>query len=182
MLQALIEGKADAQALAELAREVLRRKLPQLQEALQGRVEDYHRSLLKQMLAHVDWLEKTLEQIHQQIEALLSPRQKALDLLMSISGIQLLSALTIVSEIGNDMSRFSSASHLASRAGVCPGNKQSGGKRLSGKTIEGNSHLKAVLAEIVWVISHIFYIFSFKVVYPYMTDFSQKLDSYDQSS
>jgi len=80
MLQALIEGKADAVALAELARGVLRRKLPQLQEALEGRVEAHHRSLLKHMLAHIGWLEQTLEQLHQQIEELLAPRQQALDL------------------------------------------------------------------------------------------------------
>jgi transposase len=107
------------------------------------------------MLAHIDWLERTLEQLRHQIEELLAPRQKTLDLLMSIPGIQLLSALTILSEIGDDMSRFPSASHLASWAGVCPGNKQSAGKRLSGKTTEGNPHLRAVLAEIVWVIAHL---------------------------
>ena len=106
------------------------------------------------MLAHIDWLEKTLEHLQQQIEALLAPRQEALELLMSIPGIQLLSALTILSEIGDEMSRFPSAKHLASWAGVCPGNKQSGGKRMSGKTTKGNPHLRAVLAEIVWVIAH----------------------------
>ena len=106
MLQALVEGKADAQALAQLARGTLRRKLPQLQEALEGRVEAHHRSLLKHMLAHIDWLEKTLEHLQQQIEALLAPRQEALELLMSIPGIQLLSALTILSEIGDEMSAF----------------------------------------------------------------------------
>lgn len=106
------------------------------------------------MLAHIDWLEKTLEQLQQQIEALLAPRQEALDLLMSIPGISLVSALTILSEIGDDMSRFPSAAHLASWTGVCPGNKQSGGKRLSGKTTKGNPHIRAVLAEVVWAISH----------------------------
>src|SRR5215472_4867995 len=123
MLHALIEGETDTSALADLARGVLRRKRPQLQEALQGRVDDHHRCLLKHLLAHIDWLERTLEQLQHQIEELLAPRQKTLDLLMSIPGIQLLSALTILSEIGDDMSRFPSASHLASWAGVCPGNK-----------------------------------------------------------
>lgn len=155
MLHALIEGITDAPALAELSRGTLRRKRPQLQEALQGRVDDHHRCLLKHMLAHIDWLESTLEHLQHQIEELLAPRQQTLDLLMSIPGIQLLSALTILSEIGEDMSRFPSASHLASWAGVCPGNKQSAGKRLSGKTTEGNPHLRAALVEIVWVITHL---------------------------
>ena len=154
MLQALIDGKADATALAELARGTLRRKLPQLQEALEGRVDDHHRCLLKHLLAHIDWLEKALEQLQREIEKQLSSYQKALDLLMSIPGLKLLSALTILSEIGDDMSRFPSAKHLASWAGVCPGNKQSGGKRMSGKTTKGNAHLQAALAEVVWVISH----------------------------
>lgn len=73
---------------------------------------------------------------------------------MSIPGIQLLSAMTIVSERGEDMSHFPYAKHLASWAGVCPGNKQSGGKRMSGKTTNGNPPLRATFAEIVWVISH----------------------------
>jgi transposase len=73
---------------------------------------------------------------------------------MSIPGLKLLSALTILSEIGDDMSRFPSAKHLASWTGVCPGNKQSGGKRMSGTTTKGNAHLQAALAEVVWVISH----------------------------
>lgn len=78
-------------------RATLRRKRPQLQEALQGRIDDHHRCLLKQMLAHIDWLERTLEQLQRQIEELLAPRHKTLDLLMSLAGIQLLWALTILS-------------------------------------------------------------------------------------
>lgn len=118
MLHALIEGATDASVLADLARGTLRRKRPQLQEALQSRIDAHHRCLLAHMLAHIDWLERTLEHLQRQIEEQLAPRQRTLDLLMSIPGIQLLSALTILSEIGDDMSRFPSASHLASWAGV----------------------------------------------------------------
>jgi transposase len=154
MLQAIIEGTTDAQVLANLARGLLRKKLPQLQEALDGRVQTHHRILLHHLLAHVAFLEQALEQLQQEIEQRLLPFQEEIRLLMSIPGIAELSAAGILAEIGTDMSRFPSAKHLASWAGVCPGNKQSGGKRLSGKMGKGNVTLRALLAEVVWVISH----------------------------
>src|SRR5260370_12595843 len=75
-------------------------------------------------------------------------------LVISIPGMAALAASAIMSERGDDTTRFPSAKHLASWAGVCPGNKQSGGKRLSGKTTQGNATLRAMLAEVVWVLSH----------------------------
>ncbi len=154
MLQAIIEGTTDAQVLADLARGLLRKKLPQLQEALEGRVQTHHRILLKHLLAHVEFLEQALEQLQQEIEQRLSPFEEEMRLLMSIPGVAALSAAAILGEIRTDMSRFPSAKHLASWAAVCPGNKQSGGKRLSGKMRKGNATLRATLAEVVWVISH----------------------------
>ncbi len=154
MLEALMKGATDPEILAELARGRLRQKLPQLQEALDGRVEPHHRLLLKHILAHIAFLEETLEQLQRDIEERLHPFEEAMTLLMSIPGIQALAAATIVGEIGDDMTRFPSAKHLVSWAGVCPGNKQSGGKRLSGKTTRGNATLRAILAEVVWVLSH----------------------------
>jgi transposase len=154
MLEAVVKGATDPEILAELARGRLRQKLPQLQEALDGRVEPHHRLLLKHILAHIAFLEETLEQLQRDIEERLHPFEEAMTLLMSIPGIQALAAATIVGEIGDDMTRFPSAKHLVSWAGVCPGNKQSGGKRLSGKTTRGNATLRAILAEVVWVLSH----------------------------
>ena len=84
---------------------------------------------LQHLLAHVAFLEQALEQLQQEIEQRLLPFQEEIRLLMSIPGIAELSAAGILAEIGTDMSRFPSAKHLASWAGVCPGNKQSGGKR-----------------------------------------------------
>lgn len=154
MLEALVEGTTDAEVLSELALGKLRKKLPQLQEALDGRVQPHHRLLLKHILAHITFLEETLEQLQQEIEQRLGPFEEAMTLLMSIPGIAALAAATILGEIGDDMTRFPSAKHLASWAGVCPGNKQSGGKRLSGKTTKGNAQLRAILTEVVWVLSH----------------------------
>lgn len=154
MLACLLEGVSDPEALAELARGSLRGKLPALREALCGQVDAHHRLLLGHLLAHIEFLEQSLHSLSVQIEPYLCPYEGAIDLLLTIPGVQRLTAATIVSEIGTDMTRFASAKHLASWAGVCPGNRQSGGKRLKSKTTKGNPRLRAALAEVVWAISH----------------------------
>ncbi len=154
MLEGLLAGVSDAETLAELARGRLRAKLPALREALEGRVEATHRTLLRHLLDHISFLEGELERLHGEIDALLPAYEQQLARLMQIPGIGRSAASAILAEIGTDMSRFPSAKHLASWAGVAPGNKQSGGKRLRAATNKGNTHLRAVLAEVVWVISH----------------------------
>ena len=119
MLDALVAGTTDAEILAELARGKLRKKLPELREALDGRIEKHHRLLLRLLLEHMDFLEQTLAQLQQEIEEHLRPYEEAMQLLMSIPGIQALSVAAILAEIGIDMSRFPSAKHLASWAGLC---------------------------------------------------------------
>ncbi len=153
MLACLLQGVSDAEALAELARGSLRGKLPALREALTGQVDAHHRLLLGHLLAHIEFLEQTLHTLTVQIEPYLSPYESSIELLETIPGVKRLTAATIVGEIGTDMTRFPTASHLASWAGVCPGNRQSGGKRLKGKTTKGNPRLRAALAEVVWAIS-----------------------------
>jgi Transposase/Transposase IS116/IS110/IS902 family len=118
MLNALISGEQDAQALAELARGRLRAKLPALQKALEGRVQPTHRFLLARMLAHIQFLEDSIVSVQLELEQHLRPFEEALTLLQSIAGIHLLAAITILSEIGIDMSRFPSAKHFASWAGL----------------------------------------------------------------
>jgi transposase len=154
MLDALTGGEQDAEALAQLARGRLRAKLPELRLALTGRVQPHHRFLLERILAHIDFLEESLERIQQEIEQHLRPFEEAMTLAQSVIGVQETAAAAILAEIGTDMTRFPSDKHIASWAGVCPGNKQSGGKRLSGATTQGNPYLKAVLAEVAWAISH----------------------------
>jgi len=99
-------------------------------------------------------LYESLQQVHKEIEQRLAPFEEAMTLAQSVIGIQETTAAAILAEIGTDMSRFPSAKHLASWAGVCPGNKQSGGKRLSGATPPGNAHLRAILGEVAWAIAH----------------------------
>ena len=154
MLDALLGGQQDAEALAELAQGRLRAKLPALRKALDGRVQPHHRTLLVRILAHIDFLEESLAQLQAEMEPYLVPFEEAVELVQSIVGIGEIAAASIIAEIGADMTRFASDKHLASWAGVCPGNKQSGGKRLSGKTTKGNPYLRAILFEVSWAIAH----------------------------
>jgi transposase len=154
MLEALLAGVSDADTLAELARGRLRAKLPQLREALEGRVDATHRILLRHLMDHISFLEGQLETLFSEIETLLDPYEHQIARITQIVGIGRTAAVAILGEIGTDMSRFPSHKHISSWAGVSPGNKQSGGKRLRAPTNKGNTHLRAVLAECVWVISH----------------------------
>ena len=154
MIEALVAGISDAESLAQLARGRLRKKLPTLREALEGRVEATHRVLLRQLLTQIDFLQGQIDSLSADIDQLLRPYESLIERLMQITGIGRLAASAILAELGTDMSRFPSAKHLASWAGVAPGNKQSGGKRLKAHANKGNTHLRAILAEVVWVISH----------------------------
>jgi transposase len=153
MLEALMGGEQDAQALAQLARGRLRARLPDLRLALEGRVQPHHRFLLKRILAHIDFLEESIAQVQQEIEERLAPFEEAVTLAQSVIGMQATAAAAIVAEMGIDMHRFPSDKHLASWAGISPGNKQSGGKHLSGATTSGNPYLRAVLGEVAWAIA-----------------------------
>jgi transposase len=143
------------EVLAELAQGSLHKKIPQLREALLGRVDAHHRILLSYLLAHISFLDQTIFQLFFQIQRYLTPYEEAIELLVSIPGVAVETAACILGEIGVDMSCFPTAAHLASWAGVCPGKRESAGKRLSGQTTKGNKRLKAALAEVVWVLSHI---------------------------
>ncbi len=154
MLEALLEGVSDPEALADLARGSLRGKLPALREALEGRVDAHHRVLLQHLLAHIEFLEKSLHSMTAEIEQRLSPYEQAIERIVQIPGLQRLTVTAILAEIGDDMSRFPSDRHISSWAGVAPANNRSAGKQLSGRTTKGNPRLRAALAEAVWAISH----------------------------
>ena len=150
MLAALLGGEQDPEVLAELARGRLRAKLPALRRALAGRVRPHHLVLIGQILAHIDFLEESIAQVQREIERCQAPVAPAVALLQTIPGVGEVAAVAIVAEIGTDMARFPSAKHLASWAGVCPGHKESTGKRLSGRTTRGNVWLRAMLGEVAW--------------------------------
>jgi transposase len=154
MLRAMIAGQEDADVLAELARARLRGKIPQLKQALHGRVTDHHRFLLRALLNQVESLEAVIAQYDEQIGLVMAPFGEPARRLRTIPGVGQASAEVIVAEIGTDMTKFPTAGHLASWAGLCPGNDQSAGKRRSGKTTKGSQWLRTALVQVAWAAVH----------------------------
>jgi transposase len=148
MLQALVAGTTAPEVLAELARAKLRAKLPALREALAGRFRPHHAFLVTQGLAHLDYLDDAIDTVSTEVERLLGPFAAAQRRLSTIPGIKTRTAEVVIAEIGVDMSRFPSEHHLASWAGLCPGNNESAGKHKSGMTRKGNRWLRIALIEI----------------------------------
>jgi len=153
MLAAVLAGEQDPATLAELAKGRLRSKMPELRQALDGRVLPHHRVLLERSLAHIDFLDQSLAALQREIDHRQAAFTDAVELLDTIPGVGVDAAAAIVAEVGDDMRRFVSAKHLASWAGLCPGNRQSGGKRLATKATKGNRWLRGVLGEVAWAVS-----------------------------
>jgi transposase len=147
MLEALVAGSHDPEVLAELARGRLRAKIPALREALEGRFLSYHRIIVGELLAHIDYLDESIERLNAEVDQVIAPFGKERDLLSTIPGIQKRTAEVLLAEIGPDMSRFASSAHLASWAGLCPGNNESAGKHHSGRTRKGSKWLRKGLVE-----------------------------------
>jgi transposase len=150
MLAALLDGERDPDVLADLARGSMRAKVPQLRQALAGRVQPHHLVLINQILAHIDFLQQAIAQVQIEIERCLPPFEEAFALLQTIPGIRAVAAAAILAEIGVDMSRFPTAGHLASWAGLCPSNKESAGKRMTGPMNRGNVWLRSIMGEVAW--------------------------------
>jgi transposase len=147
MLAALVEGTTDPTVLAELARGRLRKKLPELGRALQGRFRRHHAFLVEQILAKIDFLEEAIERLQTEIDERLVPFEPMLTALDTIPGVDRIGAISIVAETGGDMSRFPTAGHLCSWGAMCPGHNESAGKRRSGKTRKGNQYLRGTLIQ-----------------------------------
>ena len=153
MIKALIDGERRGAVLAELARGVLRAKIPDLSMALAGRFNDHHALMCKLHLRHIDELTELIDTVGQRIEEMLVPFRAERELLMTIPGIGRTASAVIIAEIGTDMSFFPGPDHLASWTGLCPANNQSGGRRRPASTRQGNQHLAGVLVECAWACS-----------------------------
>jgi transposase len=150
MLNALVEGKRDAGWMADYARGSLRRKKKDLELALQGTLTEHQRDLMKLLLEQMCFLEDRITKLMLEIERRVQPYEDRIRRLDTIPGINRVAAWTILAETGTDMNVFEDARQLASWAAVCPGNQESGGKRLSGKTRKGNAYLRRILCQCAW--------------------------------
>ena len=148
MLEALLSGTRDPEVLAELAKGRLRAKIPQLREALAGRFRvDHHGLLVAQMLAHVDFLDAALVDLDARLDEAVAPYTPVIEQVMTIPGVSRRTAVGLLAECGADMTVFPTAAHLASWAGICPGNNASGGKSRHGRTRHGSVALRTTLTE-----------------------------------
>jgi transposase len=147
MVEALIAGTRDAAALADLARGLLRKKLPDLRRALEGRFGGHHAFMAGRILAHIDYLEEEIEEVTGRIEEVLRPFAAEVERLSTIPGVKGKTSALLIAEIGVDMKQFPSAKHLASWAGLCPGNHESAGKHKRCGTRPGDKWLRAGLVE-----------------------------------
>jgi transposase len=161
MIQALIAGETDPVKLAALADRRIRASPEQLREALRGRVTEHHRFLLHVHLQYIDFADASIKDIDRKVAALIARMdqeveagqatfQSLIELLVAIPGIDVLAAWTILSEIGPDMTRFPTAGHLLSWAGLCPRNDESAGRRRSTRLRKGDPWLKTLLVQCAW--------------------------------
>jgi transposase len=147
ILAALVAGQTDAAELAQLAQGRLREKLPQLERALAGCMGPHQRFLVAEQLAHVDFLDVAITRVSAEIAERVRSDEDAITRLDTIPGVGRTVAETLVAEIGVDLTRFPSAKHLTSWAGLCPGNHESAGKRRSGAIRKGSPWLRACLVQ-----------------------------------
>jgi transposase len=150
MLEAILAGEDDPERLAQRARGKLRQRIPELRAALQGRVTEHHRFMLRHLLTHLRFVESQLNELQDEIARKLSQESSQIERLCTIPGIEVVTASGLVAEIGLNMDQFPTAQHLASWAGLCPGNRESAGKRLGGATRKGSPALRRCLCQAAW--------------------------------
>ncbi len=150
MLEAISKGVEDPRILAGCAKGRLREKRPELEEALRGLVGPHQRTMLQSQLRMIQFLDEEVSRMDEEIADRMRPMEEALERVDSIPGMGRRTAEDVLAEIGDNVSRFPTAAHLASWAKVCPGNNESAGKRKTGKTGHGNPWLRDTLVEAAW--------------------------------
>ncbi len=154
MIKALIAGENDPVKLADLARRQLRGKIPQLREALQGKLNEHHRFLLEMYWDQIQHLEGLMARLEQRIDEALRPFEAVVQRLDTAHGVDRRVAQSVIAETGGDMSKFPSSGHLSSWASMCPGQHESAGKSKSGRTRKGNRWIRSTLVQAAWAASH----------------------------
>jgi transposase len=150
MRAALLDGEEDPAVLADLARAQMRKKKAELERALRGRVREHHRFLLRQLRSHWAFLDEEIRRLDERIEAQVAGMPGFAELvprLDTIPGVDRVVAITMLAEIGIDMTHFPSSKHLAAWAGMAPGNNETGGKARPTRTRKGNRYLRRILAQ-----------------------------------
>jgi transposase len=154
LLEKLMDGEVlDEEQVRCLVKTKLKKKVPQLVDALNGKVRLHHREMIRMHMDTIKFLEEKVEELEQSIQELLKPYEKEVELLETIPGIKTDAAASIIAEIGTNMDLFQTEAHLASWAGICPGNNESAGVKKKSKSRKGNKHLKAMLCQSVWAIN-----------------------------
>lgn len=148
ILEAMVSGVSDPKVLADMSKGALRNKKASLEEALKGTIGEHQKLVLKTHLDHLDFLDEKIAELDEEISCRMDKYKEILGKLDEIQGADRRSAEEIISEIGVDMSHFATSNHIASWAGLCPGNNQSGGKRGKGKTRNGNPWLCSTLVQV----------------------------------
>lgn len=151
LVQSILNGEVlEVVEVRAMVKTHLKNKVPQLVEALNGRIRLHHRRMIQMHYDHLIYLEEQIEQLEKEIDQLVTPYREEIDLLITIPGIQKDAAASILAEIGIDMSQFPTDGHISSWGGFSPGNNESAGKKKGSKSTKGNKALKAVLCQVAW--------------------------------
>ncbi|MDX2152340.1 MAG: transposase [Bryobacteraceae bacterium] len=151
---AIAHGRVHPEALADKALGRLRTKIPELVLALEGRFSDHFRWMLRALLSELEWLDARLAELDARISEHMQPHADLVRRLSTIPGVDRITAWTLIAKLGVDMGPFPDHAHLASWAGLCPGNSESAGKRFSGRTRKGDRYLRRILVQNAWAVTH----------------------------
>lgn len=155
LIEALLNDNTDFDYLFSLCHGRIKAKKDNLKEALVGNLTPHHKFMLRAIQQSIDDILIKMEGVNDQIDLLSRPFEAELQLLQTIPGINKVSAISLLAEIGIDMDKFPTALHLASWAGICPGNNESAGKKMSTRILQGNQYIKPILVECAWSVTHV---------------------------